>query len=41
LLDLPAGVGAPGTFFLQGLVRDDRAPNKRVAVMNGIIVEVF
>jgi len=38
LLDLPAGLGHTGTFYLQGFIVDSAAPNGLAAVTNGIQV---
>ncbi len=38
LLDLPAGLGKAGRFFLQGIMVDPNAPNGRAGVTNGLAV---
>lgn len=38
LLDLPGGLGKTGTFYLQGLLLDESAPNGIVGVTNGIVL---
>jgi len=38
LLNLPGGVGKTGTFFIQGIMRDNNSPNGVAGVTNGIVV---
>lgn len=38
LLDLPGGLGKTGTFYLQGLLTDETAPNGLAGVTNGIVL---
>jgi hypothetical protein len=40
VLDLPAGVGLTGTFYLQGLILDPAAPSGIGAVTNGITLVI-